>query len=229
MILSKANLTICNFVTPQDGDLGVLHIAEDGTTVAVNRQSILVCSPSNSENPFTVKDARTPAVGVSVRVGVAQQVIRSLPKDRVLQIACLSQADEERVEFVTANQQQEQRITGMPIFKLFPEWRDVLRRLWQTCKPFRRVAVSKHALMHALKVMDKASEDRSKVTPVYLEISEGKEAPLILRMRNYATQQDLVSVLPVMKVAEKNSQYSIWERLIFGIRKRFRPRRIQDG
>lgn len=217
MILNKANLAISQAVTAKDGDFGLLHVAEDGSTIVNNSGVVLICSPCKEEHPFTSDGADVNAEGVSVRIELVQQVLRTMSKSRLHAFTQLSEASKTGIEFTTTAPEREQRMTGLPIFRKFIPWRKYFSALGQAVKPDRRIAVSKHDLLLALKVMDKASEDRSKQTPVYIEQTRDPTLPIMLRMKNYASGQDLVAILPVLEIEEKNSGYSPWERWLFGL------------
>lgn len=224
MLLHKSNLVIHILASSDKRDVQrhMLFVADDGTTVATNGKSLIAVEPLRAE--LMAFPAMAEGVKLDGGVGLPLELVKRLLKDlpplklRKLQCVDLQAYDGMLLTFAISDLEKENRLQGMKYGGRFVRWVTTLRRLVsRACRG--RVCISRRSLMKTLEAMDKAADDKSNESPVFMEIG-GRTDGIVLRTVNYETGQQIVGAVMPMDVGESWLKPSTWARKFLSAKRR---------
>ena len=221
-LYSKANLMVKGVAhkDPAEEALNRVQLEADGSTVASNGTLLMAVGPVHEEEvsfpDLENEGVEVPAGGVGLRLEVADEVVRNLPKgksSRSLDHALVVRCDEKRVELATTDMVKEKKVAARPARGAYPEWRTLLRRARGQVGA-GRVCVNKRDLIQLLAAMDKACPDPGNENPVYIEFGGAESDGIILRSANYDTGQRCIGYIMPLDTGGQWLQTDDWEQRV---------------
>lgn len=224
MILSKSNLQVVH-VTKNDRIpvLNNVHIAEDGSTVGSNGQTVLLVGPVQETTKRSVPlDEVGVGESVTISEGTVKDILKNLPRDTQFKgllehcNVAVDQEDETKVNIQLTDGKRPHIITGKRWEKKYINYLDVFRRVNQT-KHKARVILNLRRLSLLLETIEKACPDSLSTLPLFIEFSE--EGDILIRTVNQSNGQRVLGVMSSYKDdGGKWLEPDDWERSIYADR-----------
>ncbi len=221
MRITRANLAVAGAASTnkKEPDLNRVHLSPDGSTVASNGSMLLAVGPPDPKKTEGFPDVDhpeppIPESGVGISISTVADIKRNLPTDKrmALQQAKITRCDS-KVEILTTDGVKDKKVATAPMRGTFPKWRKLVADAHRDAD-ITSVVVNRRELMKMLKAIDEACPDRGEFAPVRLEIGK-PGALLVLRSRNYETEQRVVGFVKPILVKGKWHAETKWERELF--------------
>ena len=219
MRYSKANLAVMHVASrdPVDAELGQVHLARDGSSVAANGWALMAVSPPKKASTKKFPDvgepqARPPESGVGVPTKTVASALKNLPTDKrpQLQFVQMTQCSPTRVELMTTDGDRTAKVGARPVIGRFPKWRSILTKARER-KVKARICIDRQRLVALLQAIDKAAPDPGDLNPTYIEIG-GENEPIYVRAENSETRQRVVGIVTPIDTQGKWIKTSKWEK-----------------
>lgn len=221
MIVSKANLQTVH-ATKVDSNIPALdnvHIAEDGSTVAVGGKMMIVVSPVKQElKNKLVNVVQEKGYGsMSVNADTVRKIIRSIPADRKYS-GLLEHCNVERIGsrtccFTMTDGKREQSIVGKVYPREFLPYRTLVQNAVETSEVGKgmRLVMNLKRLLLLLQTIEKVAPDTSGDSPIWVEFTEKNY--IIIRALNMITGQRCIGIMsPYGGTEGKWLNVDDWER-----------------
>ena len=234
MILSKASLEIVRITkTDKQERLSMLHITENGDTIATNGRSLLAVSPVSEagKKSFPLMDKGQEEDKMTLPATFVEEVIKNIPKDVLFKGALehcqIESVDNDTVVVYMTDGKRTNSIKGRKDARTYVPYEQVLDEALNYESKKIRIVLNLRRLLTLLKTIDKVCPDSTGETPVFLEFSEGKDV-IVIRAYNRKTQQDIVAVLMAYRNIEGKFQINKeWESVLTRTEKRLRRKKIK--
>jgi len=222
MIVSKSNLQVVN-VTKLDKNIPALdnvHLAEDGSTVAIGGKMALVVSPVDDKAKKKIENVIEDegAGGITISSDTVKQIIKDMPADRKFggllehcNIKKLGNGTDVRV--TTTDGKRKRSIVGKLFDKDFLPYRELFKVAIEKSNSgdSKRIVLNLKRLLILLQTIEKVAPDTSGDNPIWIEFTDNDY--VIIRGVNMITGQRCVGVMNSYKNTEgKWLEVNEWER-----------------
>lgn len=222
MVIPRGHLQLERMVK----DDGVLQFHADGSALATNKKAFIAVEGISQQRREAVPLAERElgAGAVSVTAETARSVLKLIPRDKMFQGA-LEHADIRRegdteLSVVTTDGKRVNRVRARcGVGRIDPA--PVMREIDGAARSGQTVCLNRKRLLMLLDTMERAAEDSSGESPVWLSITEGGD--VALRGINQRTGQRVIGYMHAYRDVPELER-SPWE-MKYGRRPRRRRRR----
>lgn len=198
MILNKSNLEVLrvNQSDKNQQGLNLLHVAKDGSTVAANSRSMVIVSPVKEELKTSIPLEESKGEGGNLAPLHVKEILKGIPNDTKFK-GLLEHCDVNfnlsghKTVATTTDGKIAKSLSFSKVKQPFINFKQMLKRVVKG-KPKAKVIVNRRRLLDLLNAMEKIAPDRSKETPVYIEV---RDNGLVLKCDNRSTKQRIFSVI----------------------------------
>lgn len=196
MIIAKPNLQVYR-VSKSDKNqnkLNLVHINSDGSSVAANSRSLLLVSPVREEIKDNIPLDEVGWEGGDITRESAKKLVKAIGKDRKfngLLEYCNIEFGEDKTKASITDGKMSKVFSFHKIKKGFIKFRKMLKNIFSS-KTKAKVVVNRARLLDMLKALKKVAPDRSKESPLFIEI---KENGIVVKCNNQKTKQRIIGVM----------------------------------
>lgn len=197
MIVSKSALQVVN-ATAEDNQIKVLdnvHIEEDGSVIASNRESVVVVTPIRSDIREKLPLKENDSEAVTISSDTIKELIRFIGVDKQyngLLEHCDIVKEDENVKMTCYDSMKRPRVIQARAFPgaYFP-YLELIKRIYAKKMPIQ-IKVNRVRFANLLMTIEKVCGDNSDFAPLYIEFSE--DGDMIVRAESKRTGQKVIAV-----------------------------------
>jgi len=196
MLINKTNLEVYRISKSDKNQdrLNLVHINSDGSTVGANSRSLLLVSPVRDEIKGKVPITEVGWSGGDITRDVAKDITKAIGKDRQfdgLLEYCNIEFSDDKTKVTTTDGKVSRLLRFNKIKKGFIKFKKMLKNIFKS-ETKAKVIVNRDRLLDMLKALKRVAPDRSKETPVFIEV---KEEGMIVKCDNRKTKQRIIGVI----------------------------------
>lgn len=198
MIVSKANLKVVSVAKPDAGIpiLNNVHFEEDGSSVASNSKSIVVCGPVHKEVMDKVVVEDSGQCELSITADTVKEVLKNVPVDKQFG-GLLEHVDlDDEGTFRLSDGKRKRRIVGQKYDRKYLDYKKTVREI-AAADTKARVVVNLARFITALETVKDCLGDAGGGQKVFIEFTEDND--ILIRCRSARTGQRVVCTTTTYK------------------------------